>query len=430
MSTIKKSLTFEEKLNNRFAPSPIVAQFDTLFSAAENPNSFQSQEELQDYLAEGALLSLNTIGSQALSIPCGEYMVWTTNNGNTMLVPTEAQAPTQEVFEAQQDQYEIHTPDILAVYNCFGKAILESASTQNPNFQDNKAEVGGEEGHEGEHGGFQSKIQMKSVDRNPIARAMAAQGYTVTSLASACGVDPPAISRILRTPKDTSGDPGGRNPSMGLAAQISHALDEDPTALFPDIFGKENKKLGARKQPGNRGSGMKGSAAGSARMGAATDKWTQGAQGTAQNEALEKVAKQIAETGKRRPVKPHASHDEVQQSGRYGNYSVGPGYMGFDYSHDDFDGGPWEAGGPPMDPRSGNMPCMHSALHDIDDIESEYGYDETIGGVSPDEDGTYRNVPGSSVDFSLKKPAADDNEDWDAAREEEQEGMGPAMPGY
>ncbi len=293
----KISPTFEEKLNNRFAPSPIVADFDILLNAATDTNSFQSADDLANYLSEGALLQLNKIGSKALSIPCGEYMVWTTDTGNTMLVPTDLKTPEGEVFEAQEDQYELFTPDMLNNYNCFGKAILESETAEHPNFGENQAQTGGEEQFEGPHGGFQSKIHMQSVNRTPIARAMEQKGFTVTSLANACGVDPPAISRILRTPKDTVGDPGGRNPSMGLAAKISAALKMDAEALFPDIFNVPKQDFSARDTPANRGSGMKGAAHGSKRKGAATEKWTQGARGQQQNEditAFTKMAKKLA----------------------------------------------------------------------------------------------------------------------------------------
>jgi transposase-like protein len=83
---------------------------------------------------------------------------------------------------------------------------------------------------------FRNSIDHSSVDRETIARAIEDRGYTVTSLAQELGVDPPAISRILRKPKDTQGDPGGRNPSMGLASEICRVLRLDPTAAFPDIF--------------------------------------------------------------------------------------------------------------------------------------------------------------------------------------------------
>ena len=121
-----------------------------------------------------------------------------------------------------------------------------------------------------------SKIKMSTVDRSPIVRAMEQHGHTVTILAQACGVDTPAISRILRTPKDTQGDPGGRNPSIGLAARIANELKMDAEALFPDIFGVPKNDLEARDQPGNRGSGMSQAAHGSVKKGKATKMWTQG----------------------------------------------------------------------------------------------------------------------------------------------------------
>jgi len=107
-------------------------------------------------------------------------------------------------------------------------------------------------------------------------RAMEQQNHTVTSLADAVGVDPPAVSRLLRTPKDRQGDPGGRNPSIGLASRIANELRMDVEALFPDIFGVPKQDLGARETPGNRGSGMTGAAHGSARKGKGTEKWTRG----------------------------------------------------------------------------------------------------------------------------------------------------------
>jgi transcriptional regulator with XRE-family HTH domain len=115
------------------------------------------------------------------------------------------------------------------------------------------------------------------VDRSPMLRAMEQQGHTVTSLANAVGVDVPAISRLLRTPKDRQGDPGGRNPSIGTASAIANTLKLNVEALFPDLFsGQSGTDAGPRDQPGNRGSGMKGAAHGSARKGKATQKWTQG----------------------------------------------------------------------------------------------------------------------------------------------------------
>jgi hypothetical protein len=259
---MKKSLKLEQKLTNRFTPDPIVSQVETLLVNADDPATFKNSDELKSYLSEGALLAMNKIGENALSVPCGEYMVWTTSYGNTVLVPSSK--PTDEVFEDVKDYYEVFTPDLVNVFTGVEKVLAEDESKPTDSTEDPK------------HGGFTSKIHMSSVDRTPIVRAMEQHGHTVSSLADACGVDPPAISRILRTPKQTQGDPGGRNPSIGLAAKIANELKMDAEALFPDIFGVPKGDLEARDTPGNRGSGMKGAAAGSQRKGGGTDKWTQG----------------------------------------------------------------------------------------------------------------------------------------------------------
>ena len=38
----------------------------------------------------------------------------------------------------------------------------------------------------------------------------------------------------------------------------------------------------------------------------------------------------------------------------------------------DFDGGPWEVGGPPMDPRSGETSSLEKAKERIDELIEEY----------------------------------------------------------
>lgn len=184
-------------------------------------------------------------------------MVWMTDAGHTMLVPTFG-PKSREVYEHQRDSYEILTRDLLANWNKIEKTISEDGNIQNlqqggnqENLQEPEGTPGDEE--QGKANKFKSEIDVSTVDRTPILRAMQDRGHTVTSLANEVGVDPPAISRILRTPKDVQGDPGGRNPSMGLASQICNVLRIDPTAAFPDIFAAKNYE--ARQTPGNAGSG-------------------------------------------------------------------------------------------------------------------------------------------------------------------------------
>ena len=274
----KKSISIKNKLNRLFAEDRVAEEFNTLFSGTFSPERFDGLNQLKDYLCEGALLNINTLASHSLSIPAGEYMVWVTDVGHTMLVPTRE--TYTGVFESVADQYEVQTTNLLRHWNKIEKVLAEEQEPGNGNLRkgNEDGEDDGEDDDESDNKGTGQKINSRvdpaDIDRNPMLRAMEDRGFTVTSLANAAGVQPPAISRLLRTPKDRQGDPGGRNPSMGLAAVISKLLRIDPTALFPDIFGASGQDMEARKTPGNRGSGMSNAAAGSVRKGG--DKWTQG----------------------------------------------------------------------------------------------------------------------------------------------------------
>ena len=271
-----KSLSLQQKLDKLFEEDAQVVEFDNLLQTSFSLGRFDNPTELSNHLSEGALLNVGLVGSKALSIPCGEYMVWATDAGHTMLVPVANDKSNKEVFEAAQDTYEVTTPDLLRHWNKVERVLAEAEENENnnePADQEDQKEPGTGSPE------FKSRVNPADIDRNPMLRAMEQQGHTVTSLANAVGVDPPAISRLLRTPKDRQGDPGGRNPSIGTASRIANELRMDVEALFPDIFGVPRQDLGPRSTPGNRGSGMKGSAAGSARKGNATRKWTQGNQG-------------------------------------------------------------------------------------------------------------------------------------------------------
>ena len=265
----KKSKSISEKLDTLIQQSSIIEEINTILD--EGINVFDSEIELNKYLTEGSLLNIGRISANALSIPNGKYMVWTTDVGHTMLVPIRKR--DDEVFESKGDQFEVLTPTLLGHWKDVSKCLSEEQpESQEPESQDEESK----DDDQTQEKQFKSKVDPGAIDRNPMLRAMEQQGHTVTSLADATGVDPPMISRLLRTPKDRQGDPGGRNPSIGLAAKISNVLRMDPTALFPDIFGAEANDLGPRQSPGNRGSGMTGAAAGSQRKGKATQKWTQG----------------------------------------------------------------------------------------------------------------------------------------------------------
>lgn len=280
----QKSVSIKDKLNRLFVEDRVTEEFNTLLSGTFSPERFDDPRQLRDYLCEGALLNISRLASSTLSIPAGEYMVWLTDIGHTMLVPTKEEKEYQDVLEGFSDQYEVLTPDLLKNWSKVEKVLAEENEPFNPSHQPQErghtdAAGNEEETEEKDTSGKQikSRVNPGDIDRSPMLRAMEDKGYTVTSLAGEAGVQAPAISRLLRTPKDRQGDPGGRNPSMELAAKLSKILRVDPTALFPDLFGGNIQDLEARDTPGNRGSGMGGAAAGSMRKGGSN--WTQGGAG-------------------------------------------------------------------------------------------------------------------------------------------------------
>lgn len=293
---MSRSQSLADKLNARLSPDPDAMEVMQLMHTGLSPARFDSVQEFAANLVEGTLLNVSVIGSRALSIPQGEYMVWLTDAGHTMLVPTTEKRGNGEVYEHSTDAYEVQTKDLMANWNRLERVIAENFAPpqqaqgqQQPNPQNlqqggneqnlqepQQGEAGDEE--EGKAGEFRNTIDASTVDRTPIMRAMQDRGFTVTSLAKEVGVEPPAISRILRTPKDVQGDPGGRNPSMGLASQICNVLRMDPTAAFPDIF-NQNEKYHPRDQAGNDGSGAHSHGKGGG-------KWTQGASGMQESVGL------------------------------------------------------------------------------------------------------------------------------------------------
>lgn len=264
-------LSLSNKLDLLLIEDRTLIEFDDLLNSSLN--GFKSKFHLSQYLSEGALLNVGVLASKALSVPCGEYMVWMTDAGHTMLVPTADGKSQKEVYESSSQQYDIFTNTLLQNWNKLSRTLSEDKMPDQFKKQNEKNQEQTDSETDGE--GISMKIDASTVDRKPILRAMEDRGFTVTSLANAVGVDPPAISRILRTPKNKQGDPGGRNPSMGLASQVCTALRLDPTAAFPDIFG-DKSKYKPRSNPGNRGSGMGGAAGGSKRKGKASEKWTKG----------------------------------------------------------------------------------------------------------------------------------------------------------
>lgn len=210
--------------------------FGMLLENAVQSNSFHTKDELTQYLFEGSLLQLSKLGEHYFSIPSGQYLVYTTSQGSTMLVPVSQTANREEVYEDKGQFFEVSTTKLLNNWNLLGKPA--------PLLEDDESEIGDES----------NRIDLDSVDRDAIVQAMNDQNMSVTDLADKVGVNKSTISRYLRKPKQgIQGDPGGRTPSLATAGEISTALRAAPTTLFPDVF-KQNKRK--KKRQGNRGSGV------------------------------------------------------------------------------------------------------------------------------------------------------------------------------
>lgn len=254
---------FYDRLSERVQELTMLEGFDHLLAAATEKNTFHNSEDLKSYITEGALVNVNTFGSGVFSIPSGEYMVWLTDAGHTMLVPTDQLSKTPDVFEHSEHGFEISTRDMLKTFTGFGRTLTEADEEDRDyeerddeeEYQREKPEPKQEAEPSNEK--FELAVDASTVDRTPILKAMEDQHYTVTELARKCGVDTPAISRILREPQPGPGDPGGRNPSIELAAKICAVLSMDPRSAFPDIFSKKPKldsKSAGDREKRDRGS--------------------------------------------------------------------------------------------------------------------------------------------------------------------------------
>jgi len=289
-----RSPSLKTKLDRLFIEDQAVTEITEILGRATSLARFDSKQELRDHLCEGALVNINKIASKALSIPCGEYMVWTMDAGHTMLVPTPAK--DKEVFESTGKSFELHTPSLIAAYNSVERVLAEELP---PEFEAQQG--GGEEAEKRREaepqrtraGEFRSKVDPAAIDRHPLLRAMEQRNLSVTELASAVGVDPPAISRLLREPKDVQGDPGGRNPSIGLASELARVLRTDVEALFPDIFGG-GRRLEPRQTTGSHSGGKGGVTSKRQR---ARGKWTQGSPPGGATESRKRNGKVLREWG-------------------------------------------------------------------------------------------------------------------------------------
>ena len=126
------SIPFKNKLDALFQEDPIVGELDAMIDASQNTpvtfdslRRFKNVSDLGRHLDEGALLNVNNMGSTALSIPCGDYMVMATDAGHTMLVPIGSKSNYREVFEHKQEEFDVMTPRLLGNWHNIERVIGE-----------------------------------------------------------------------------------------------------------------------------------------------------------------------------------------------------------------------------------------------------------------------------------------------------------------
>ena len=240
-------MRFADALNARLREDQTVAEINSLIEVSTSPARFKSPNELYSYMTEGALLNVGRLASKSLSIPCGDYMVWMTDAGHTMLVPVNAGMNIpNDVFENTHNQYDIFTNTLLQNWNKLERTLAESRTLReededDEDYEDDEDED--EEDEDEEESAFSTSINRSTVDRTRLLKIMNDRGYNVSELADKIGVWPAAVSRVLRDPDQSD---SGRDPSLDMAGKICDVLGTDASHIFPDKFKNEsiNKRIG------------------------------------------------------------------------------------------------------------------------------------------------------------------------------------------
>lgn len=263
----KLSVLLERRLDQRLAqvaPDVDAAnEIDGLMELARSPGRFDSPAEFRRHLREGALLNVGVVASKALSVPQGEYAVWTTDAGHTVLVPTDAPR-SGDVVTREAPQYEIYTSQLLGSWNRVSRTIAEGEFGGQ-----RRGQEGGDKGNNGgdEGGGRQQDHYANAptetpdgpytfgskVARTELWQAMKDRNMGDSELADAVGVDKSTISRLLRKVERGQEEPGGRNPSAEVAMKISRVLGVPIDLVMPP-----ESELISKKRTSSSGSGKRG----------------------------------------------------------------------------------------------------------------------------------------------------------------------------
>jgi len=242
------------RINRRLAEHRLAdSQIDHLLEVATSPARFDSQDSLRMHLAEGALLNVTRIASDCLSIPSGKYVVWLTDSGRTVLVPSRDRAAG--VYAKNEDMYELHTAKLLGMWNKLERSISEDGEQgRSGNWRDgNEAQdISGHFDTAPEQIPDEPYTFGTKIGRPALWQAMQRANIGVTELANAVGVDKSTISRLLRDVQAGPGDPHGRNPSVAVAQKIASVLGVDVNEVLPP---PEDLHVSNRKATSGSGAG-------------------------------------------------------------------------------------------------------------------------------------------------------------------------------
>lgn len=173
-------------------------------------SGFDGQSDLKQHLAEGSLVGVNAIASQALFIPPGEYLVWITNLNSTKLLPLTSRRNSRDVFERRDQPVEVMTPMLLQHWDKLSRCLTEAESTVTP----------------------PRKVGQRSSEggRPELATAISNSDKSLSDIADDIGVDVSTISRYL----GWRNRGGKRNPSFETMKKLKDELGIDPNDLFGD----------------------------------------------------------------------------------------------------------------------------------------------------------------------------------------------------
>ena len=267
-----RSLDLTDKINMALgafdfgsaAEEEVSASLTEMMRVATSDTRFDSPEEFAEYLTEGILFNVNRLISRAISIPQGEYMVYSISPEKAMLVPTANLSVQETDFTTTPQKFEIHTNRLLSCWNKAERLLRERAVP--PQFDQQQGQQGQQARQQGQQGaknlerkGKRRKIQdvskgsygnMKYPRDTDFRSEREAHDLSLDDIVSRLGggVDKSTVSRWGAQ----GGTPSSRMPSGEHMVQLAK-LGIDPDT-FSDKIGKKSSG-GAPTKGGGQVSG-------------------------------------------------------------------------------------------------------------------------------------------------------------------------------